>query len=363
MNFLWPWFLLLLLLIPVAIALYIWVLRRRRRFAVSYSSLSLIRAALPKRTNWRRHLPFALFLLGLTSLIVALTRPVAQVKVPLSRTTIILALDISRSMCATDVSPNRLTVAQDAALAFIDDQAAGTQIGIVAFAGFAEIVVPPTNDKEVLQEAIRNFSTSIGTAIGSATLKSIDAIAEINPAVEPSGLNLKAAESEPEPEPDGEAYQPDIIVLLTDGANTAGPQPLDAAQQAADRRVRVYTIGFGTQEPGQTVCTRQQLGSDGFGDGFGGGGFGGGSFGGGGGGFPRYLLLDEPTLRAVAELTGGSYFRAESADQLLEVFLELPTQIVLQKETLEISVLFSTLGAIFVTVAVALSLMWFGRLS
>ncbi len=363
MNFLWPWFLLLLLLIPVAIALYIWVLRRRRRFAVSYSSLSLIRAALPKRTNWRRHLPFALFLLGLTSLIVALTRPVAQVKVPLSRTTIILALDISRSMCATDVSPNRLTVAQDAALAFIDDQAAGTQIGIVAFAGFAEIVVPPTNDKEVLQEAIRNFSTSIGTAIGSATLKSIDAIAEINPAVEPSGLNLKAAESEPEPEPDGEAYQPDIIVLLTDGANTAGPQPLDAAQQAADRRVRVYTIGFGTQEPGQTVCTRQQLGSDVFGDGFGGGGFGGGSFGGGGGGFPRYLLLDEPTLRAVAELTGGSYFRAESADQLLEVFLELPTQIVLQKETLEISVLFSTLGAIFVTVAVALSLIWFGRLS
>jgi Ca-activated chloride channel family protein len=357
MNLLWPWFLLLLLLIPLAVAIYIWVLRRKRRFAVRYSSLSLIREALPKRSNWRRHLPFALFLVGLASLITALARPVAEVEVPLSRTTIILALDISRSMCSTDVSPNRLSVAQEAALAFIDDQVAGTQIGLVAFAGFAELVVPPTNDKQVLREAISSFSTSIGTAIGSATLKSIDAIAEINPAVEPSGLDLRTEEGEMELSED--AYQPDIIVLLTDGANTAGPRPLDAARQAADRGVRVYTIGFGTVEPGRTVCTRQQLGSDVFGRSFGGSGFGGGGFGGGDGGrFPRYLLLDEPTLQAVADLTGGDYFRAESADQLLEVFLNLPTRIVLQKETREISVIFSTLGAIFVAVAVALSLMW-----
>jgi len=238
-------------------------------------------------------------------------------------------------------------------VAFIDDQVDGTQIGIVAFAGFAELVVPPTNDKKVLREAISGFSTSIGTAIGSATLKSIDAIAEINPAVEPSGFNLSTEASEMELN-DEAGYQPDIIVLLTDGANTAGPRPLDAAQQAADRGVRVYTIGFGTVEPGRTICTRQQLGGDVFGGGFGGGGFGGG----GGGNFPRYLILDEPTLRAVADLTGGSYFRAESADQLLEVFLNLPTRIILQKETREISVLFSTLGAIFVTAALALSLMW-----
>jgi Ca-activated chloride channel family protein len=293
----------------------------------------------------------------LASLITALSRPVAEVEVPLSRTTIILALDISRSMCSTDVSPNRLSVAQESALAFIDDQVPGTQIGLVAFAGFAELVVPPTNDKKVLREAIGSFSTSIGTAIGSATLKSIDAIAEINPAVEPSGPDLPTEEGEM-----GlgkETFQPDIIVLLTDGANTAGPRPLDAAQQAADRGVRVYTIGFGTVDPGRTVCTRQQLGSDVFGRSFGGGGFGGGGFGGGDGGrVPRYLLLDEPTLQAVADLTGGDYYRAESADQLLEVFLNLPTRIVLQKETREISVLFSTLGAIFVTVAVALSLMW-----
>jgi Ca-activated chloride channel family protein len=353
MNLMWPWFLPLLLLIPLTVAIYIWGLRRKRRFAVRYSSLSIIREALPDRSRWRQHVPFALLLLGLVSLITALTRPVAQVEVPLSRTTIILALDISRSMCATDVSPNRLTVAQEAALAFIDDQVDGTRIGLVAFAGFAEIVVPPTHDKEALQEAIRNFSTSIGTAIGSATLKSIDAIAEINPAVDPSGLDLRT-EGDP-PEPPDEAYQPDIIVLLTDGANTRGANPRDAAQQAADRRLRVYTIGFGTLEPGAMVCTQQQLGGDVFSERFGGGGFGGG---GGGGSFRRFLLLDEPALREMADLTGGSYFRAESADQLLEVFLDLPTQFTLQKETVEISVAFAAIGALLVVIAIALSLIW-----
>jgi Ca-activated chloride channel family protein len=359
MKLLWPGFLPFLLLVPLMVAVYIWILRRKRRFAVRYSSLSLIREALPKHSRWRRHLPFALFLLGLTSLLIAVARPVAAVEVPLSRTTIILALDVSRSMCATDVFPNRLTVAQEAALAFVEDQPAGTRMGIVAFAGFAEIVVPPTNDKEVLREAITGFTTSLGTTIGSAILKSIDAIAEINPAVAPSHFDLsdlraKAGETKSEEE-GGEVYQPDIIVLLTDGANSQGPHPLDAAQQAADRRVRVYTIGFGTTEPGQMICSQQQVGSNVINGRFGGG-FGGGFS--GGGNFRRFLVIDEPTLRGVADITGGEYFRAESADQLLQVFLDLPTQIVLQNETLEISVLFSTLGAIFVAAAVTLSLVW-----
>jgi Ca-activated chloride channel family protein len=260
-------------------------------------------------------------------------------------------------MCATDVEPNRLTVAQDAALAFIDDQVDGTQIGIVAFADFAEIVVPPTTDKELLQEAIGNITTALGTAIGSATLKSIDAIAEINTAVPPSGLNLRVEETDPGLEV---GYQPDIIVLLTDGANSRGPLPIEAAQQAADRQIRVYTIGFGTSDPGQMVCTQQQLGSDVFEGGFGGGGgrFGGGGFGGGGGNIRRFLVIDEPTLQGVADLTGGAYYRAENADQLLDVFLNLPTQIVLQKEALEISVLFAALGAILATAAMGLSLWW-----
>jgi Ca-activated chloride channel family protein len=253
-------------------------------------------------------------------------------------------------MCATDVPPNRLTVAQEAALAFIEDQPAGVQIGIVAFAGFAEITVSPTRDKKVLQEAIRNFTTSLGTAVGSATLKGIDAIAETNPAVAPSSFDLRVEARESSPEE--KVYQPDIIVVLTDGANTQGPHPLDAAQQAAARHIRVYTIGFGTTEPGQMVCTLQQLESNIFGNDFGGG------FGNGGSNIRRYLVIDEPTLQAMAEITGGAYFRAENADQLLQVFLNLPTQITLQKESLEVSVLFSTLGAIFATVSVGLSLMW-----
>jgi Ca-activated chloride channel family protein len=357
-SFLWPWFLLLLLLVPLLIALYVWVLRRKRKYAVRYSSLSLIREALPKHSQWRRHVPFALFLTGVACLAAAVSRPQAEVEVPLSRTTIILALDISRSMCATDVSPNRLAVAQEAALAFIDEQADDTRIGIVAFAGFAEVVVPPTNDKEVLQEAVENFTTSLGTAIGSATLKSIDAIAEVNGAVAPSGLNLRSEDVDTPPLEDI-FYQPDIIVLLTDGANSQGPLPLDAAMQAADRNLRVYTIGFGTTNPQQMVCTPQQLGGDAFSDGFwgGGGGFPGGG-GPGGGGFRRFLVLDEPTLRGMAEITGGAYYRAENAEQLYDVFVELPNEIVLQTERLEISAIFSILGAAFAALAVTLSLIW-----
>lgn len=345
MNLLWPWFTLLLLIIPVILGIYIWILRRKRRYAVHYSSLSIIREAIPRRSRWRRHVPFLFFLLGVSCLIIAAARPVIEIEVPTSRTTIILALDISRSMCANDISPNRLTVAQDAATRFIENQVEGTQIGIVAFARLAEVIVQPTDDKEVLQEAIANLTTSFGTAIGSATLKSIDAIAEINPAVPPSGPEIYFTDQE-NPE-----YQPDIIVLLTDGANTHGQLPLDVAQQAADRQLRVYTIGFGTTRLTKMVCSREQLGSDFIRPGSI-------AFGASLSNIAQYLLLDEPTLQGVAEITGGTYYRAENADQLFEVFLNLPNQIMLQKENLEISVLFSTLGALFIFLAVMLSLLW-----
>lgn len=354
MVFTWPWLLLSLILLPLFVVGYILILRRRRRFSVRYSSLTLIKAALPKRRRWRQHVPFGLFMLALLFLMLALSRPVSEIEVPLSRTSIILALDVSRSMCATDVEPNRLTIAQEAALSFIEDQADGTQIGIVAFAGLAEIILPPTNDKEVLKDTVENLTTSLGTAIGSATLKSIDAIAEINEAVEPSGINLGS-----EQDIDGLSslfYQPDIIVLLTDGANTRGPNPLDAARQAADRQIRVYTIGFGTDNPQEMVCTREQLGGDVFAEGFSGGGFGG--FSGNFGDFRRFIVLDAETLQAVADLTGGEYYRAENADQLLDVFLELPTQIVLQKQRTEISFVFLALGAFFAIGAILVSFLW-----
>ena len=354
MTLIWPWYLALLLAIPTLIAVYIFVLRRKRRYAVRFSSLSLIREAIPQRSRWRQHLPFIFFLIATASLVAALARPAVRTEVPLSRTTIILALDVSRSMCATDVNPNRLTVAQEAMIRFIEDQVTGTQIGIVAFARLAEIIVPPTQDKEVLRMAVANLTTSLGTAIGSATLKSIDAISEINPEVPPSGTNL--GDANPEESIVGQTYQPDIIVLLTDGANTHGPLPLDVAQSAADRQVRVYTIGFGTTEFSEMICTREQLGSDVFGNDFINGFFGG--LGGGGRNFQRYLLLDEPTLRGVADITGGSYFRAENADQLYDIFLDLPAQIILQEEKLEISVLFAAIGFIFILLAVTLSLLW-----
>ena len=384
MSFTWPLAFLLLLVVPLLVGFYLLQRRRKRKTAVTYSSVALIRAAMPTRSRWRRLVPMVLFLGGLGSLGVASARPRTSSTVPLGRTTIILALDVSRSMCATDVKPNRLTVAQAAARAFVKAQPAGTRIGIVEFAGFAELVVAPTTDKKALIAAIDGFTTSRGTAIGSATLKSIEAIAAVNPDVapidgeyataDPSADSANAGSSAVDP-PTGSTsgakkrsargYVPDIIVVLTDGANTRGIEPVDAAQQAVDRRVRVYTIGFGTTNPTGMVCTAKQLGGDAFADGgaFGGGGgrrdggFGGGGFGLGGGG-RQFLVIDEPTLKAVASMTGGAYYRAEDANQLRKVFTSLPKQVELQKRSVEISALFAALGALLAGSAMVLSLLW-----
>jgi len=352
MDLLWPGFLLLLGLMPLLVAAYIWMLRRRRRFAVRYSSLALVREALSHQSRLRRHLPFALFLLGLASLVIALGRPVAIVSVPAGQVTIILAMDVSRSMCATDIAPNRLEAAQAAALSFIQRQKSSTQIGIVAFAGFAELIQPPTLDQEVLQDAVESLITARRTAIGSAILKSLDAIAEIDPNVAPSTSGA-SGEIQPTPVPQG-AYAPDIIVLLTDGVSNAGPLPVDAAQQAVDRGVRVYTIGFGTENENGSLpfCGQQFQGSDPFG----GGPFGFGGGGGGGGGFRRGI--DEATLKQVAAMTGGEYYAAESAGELHNVFESLPTYLITRHETTEISVGFAAIGALLAALAIGLSLLW-----
>lgn len=353
MTFASPLALGLLLVVPLLIIVYLLMLRRRRRFAVSFASLSLIREAMPGRSRWRRLLPFGLFLASLASLAVAAARPQAVVAVPISRTTIILALDVSRSMCATDIAPNRLTVAQDVARKFVADQPRDTRIGIVAFSGLAQLTVPPTTDRDELVAAIDGFTAGRGTAVGSAVLRSVDAIAEINPNVTRSGVDLAGT---PGAAPTGK-YEPDIVVLLTDGATTQGIDPLRAANQAADRHIRVYTIGFGTAQGGQMVCSRSQLGSDAFAGPFGGGG---GGFGADvGGQFRRPgLIRDEQTLKRVAEITGGSYHRAEDAEQLVQVFRNLPTQIAMQEQDIEISVVFAAVGAVFASFAVGLSLAW-----
>ena len=347
MDLLWPGFLFLLGIIPLMVGVYIWMLRRRRRFAVRYSSLALVRAALPEQARWRRHLPFVAFLLALTSLVIALSRPVAIVSVPAGRTTVILALDVSRSMCATDISPNRLEAAKAAALSFIQRQSATTQIGVVAFAGFAELVQPPTADQEVLEDAVVSLIVGRRTAIGSGILKSLDAIAEIDSSVAPSESDAVSG-LQPAPVPAG-AYAPAIIVLLTDGVSNVGPLPLDAAQQAVDRGVRVYTIGFGTENENQSLpnCGGGQ---------FGGGQFGGGQFGGGGGRFRRGI--DEETLKQVSAMTGGTYYSATSAGELQNVFRNLPTHLITKHETMEISVAFTAIGALLATIAILLSLIW-----
>ncbi len=253
-------------------------------------------------------------------------------------------------MCATDVRPNRLTVAQQATRAFVEDQPDEVRMGLVIFSGFAELAVPPTTDRTKLIAIIDSVTTGRGTAIGAAMLKGLDAIAEVNPAVQPVGDATTAASAPAESGLGTDDYVPDIIVLLTDGRNTRGIEPLDAVPQAVQRRVRVYTIGFGTTQPSERACTRAQLGGRAF-EGFGGGG-------GFGGGFGGFLIADKPTLMAVAKQTGGTYHAAEDADQLREVFADLPKEVATQKQPVEITWLLAALGGLLAAAAVAASMRW-----
>ncbi len=352
MDFLWQGFLVLLVVPPLLAVAYALSLRRRRPSGVRYSSLSLVRDAAPRGSFLRRHLPVALFLLGLASLVVALARPAAILSFPANETTIILTIDVSGSMCSTDIPPSRLEAAEAAAADFIKQQSATTQIGIVAFSGFAAVVQPPTTDQQALLDTLSSLTTGRRTAIGSGILAAIDAISEIDPSVAPSVIDGRPG-VEPPPVAKG-AYAPDIIVLLTDGASNAGPDPLDAAQQAADRGIRVYTIGFGTAEGGglSATCAPQFVGREpGAGQPFPGGGAGG-----GGGGFRRGI--DEATLTQVAAATGGSYHPAESAQDLESVFQGLPTTLITKHEVVELSVGFVAAGGILFGLAFLLGRAW-----
>ncbi|HEX8488561.1 MAG TPA: VWA domain-containing protein [Propionibacteriaceae bacterium] len=341
MTFSWPWALVSLLLIPILLGV-LWLLRRRRRrAAVRVTSIALVRAALPRRTRWTRLIPTLLLLLGLAVLGVGAARPQATVPVASDATTIMLAMDVSGSMCATDVEPNRITVAQKAAIAFIESQEGGAKIGLVAFAGVAGLQVPPTTDTEQLITAINNFSTARGTAIGSAILTSIDGIAAVDPSVAPTGVDDEAARRS--------GYAADVIVVLTDGANTQGVEPETAAQAAAVRGLRVFTIGFGTTTPTRMACTGQQAG--GWAGGRGGGGF-------GGNGRRSPLVIDEAGLQAVAETTGGQYYRAESADQLQEALGDLPKHVTVVQKHVDIASWFAGVGGLLVAVAIGLALWW-----
>lgn len=331
MTLAWPLALLGLLAGPLLAGARWWLRNRRRRTAVRVPSVALIRAALPAQSLWRRRLAVGLFGAGLALTGVAVARPHAAVAVPVESSAIVLALDVSGSMCTTDVDPNRLVVAQNAAKAFVEAQ--DGPVGLVAFAGFAGLLVEPTTDAEPLIEAIEGLQTSRGTAIGMAIMTSIDAIAETNPDVAPTGVEVTG-----EPQ-----VQPDVIVVLTDGANTRGVEPAEAAELAAARGLRVYTIGFGTENPAPMVCDPGQIGRGGF-EGRGG----------------RRFAIEEDVLKEVAAATGGEYYRAEDAERLTQVLLDLPRDVTLQTRQEEVTAWFVAGGALLVLGGVGLSV-WLNR--
>jgi len=373
MSFGQPLLLVLLLAVPALLAAYVWQLRRRRRQAVRYSNVALVRTAAGPVRRWRRHVPIALVLASLGLLGLASARPTVRADVPMSSSTIILALDVSGSMCATDVSPNRLAAAQAAVRQFVQNQDDETKLGLVVFSGFAQLAVAPTTDRDELMEAIDSVTTGRGTTIGAAILRAIDAIAELDPNVPPSdpvpepstdGPGLGDLQPTPGATPtpgapgggSGQEGRPDtapeIIVLLTDGANTRGVTPAQAAKQAAERGVRVYPIGFGTTNPTQMACTRDQYGGfpqprlrD---------------FSGGGRdmGGRNFLVVDEEALREVAETTGGTYFAATDADALTRVLGDRPEHVTVQQQDVDLSAAFAAFAALVLLTGLGLSIRW-----
>jgi Ca-activated chloride channel family protein len=350
MTFEWIGLLVLLAIVPVLVAIYAWSLGRHRPQAARYSSLALVRAAQPGGGRLRRHLPFALLAAAAAAVVIAIARPAVVLSVPANQTTIILTMDVSGSMCSTDIEPTRLEAAEQAAISFVTSQNSRTQIGLVAFSGFGAIIQTPTSDEQVLIDAIRSLTTARRTAIGSGILTAIDALAEIDPSIARAVVPGRAGAAPP-PVAAGE-YAPSIIVVLTDGANNAGPEPVDAARQAAERGLRVYTIGFGSVDGGaiDPVCRQQFIGNEP------GGGFGGGGGGGGGGRFPRGI--DEPTLREVADVTDAEYYPATSAAELQRVFAELPTSLIAKSEAVEVSAGFVAIGGLLAAFGLLLGRLW-----
>lgn len=336
MRFAWAPVLFAVLALPVMVAIYL-RRQRRRRPAVVYPSLDLVRAALPRRAGWKRHVPFALVLAALAVLTVAGARPQLRMNVPVASSAIILALDVSGSMCATDVDPNRLAAAQDAVRTFVRDQNDRTRIGLVVFSGSAQIAVAPSTDRGELIAALDGLTVGRGTAIGAAILKSVDAIALLNPDV--AAPATPTPDSAPGQTPD---HAPEIVVLLTDGANTRGVTPQVAAVQAAERGVRIYPVGFGTKSPKTMACTASQLSGGSYGGG--GGGFGGPGGGGGGGG--QALIADDEALKTVAKTTGGEFFSAETADQLNTVLSGVKSRLGTIRQDVDLSAGFAVIGSL-----------------
>jgi Ca-activated chloride channel homolog len=343
MSFLWPQSLWLMLALPLLPAAYFWLLRRRRKAAVRYSSLGVVRAA-AAGSNWKRHLPPALLLLACSGLLFAAARPVARVSLPWSRTTIMLAMDVSLSMRVTDVQPTRLAAAQEAAKLFLRDLPRGIEVGLVTFAGSSQVAQAATLDRTPLVEAIDGFQMQYGTAVGNAIVL---CLAELFP---DHGLDVgemtfgnkrhgRSLDDKAKPPPKQitpvapGSYDSAAIILLSDGRRTTGVDTLEAAKMAADRGVRIYVVGLGTADG--AVATAE--------------------------GLPIYMQLDEPTLREVARLTGGEYHHAGTAEKLRSVYENLGSRVQVMPRETELSALIALAAAVVALTAAALSVLWFGR--
>ena len=345
--FLWPEFLWLLLAVPLLVLAYWWLLGRKKKMALRYASLSIVREAMGKGPGFKRHIPPILFLLALVVMLMAAARPFAVVSLPSQRETIMLAMDVSGSMRATDVLPNRLVAAQNAAKAFLTDLPRNVRVGIVAFAGTASVVQSPTLNREDLVTAIDKFQMQRGTAIGNGIVVSlaelfpdagIDLAAQQTGRDKPRGTSLDAPKTNTPkkdfvPQAPG-SYTSAAIILLTDGQRTTGVDSLDAAKLSADRGVRIYTVGVGTVD-GETIGFE---------------------------GWSMRVRLDEETLKGIARTTQGEYFYAGTAQDLKKVYQTLSSRIAIEKKETEVSGLLALVAAVLAMASAGLSLLWFNRI-
>lgn len=343
MNFLWPqylWLMLAVLLLPL---LYVWLLRRRGHVALRYSNVQAAREA--SRRHWKRHLPPALLLLACAALLLATARPTAQLSLPWTRPTIMLAMDVSLSMRVTDVKPTRMAAAQDAAKTFLRDLPKNIDVGLVTFAGSAQVAQGATMDRAALTDAIDAFQMQYGTAIGNAIVLSVAelfpdhhidlATMTLGPRQSARGrheLNLQPAPKQITPVAPG-SYDSAAIILLSDGRRTTGVDTLEAAKLAAERGVRIYVVGLGTVD-GEVLAAE---------------------------GMAIYLRLDEPTLREVARMTGGEYHHAGTAEDLRSVYQNLGSRLQMQTRETELTGVLAMFAAALVAAAALLSMLWFGR--
>jgi Ca-activated chloride channel family protein len=330
MSFIWPVMLLFLALIPLFVFLYILLQQRRRRLAQSYSQLGLTQGGTERRLGVRRHIPPALFLVALAILILALARPRTVVSLPRQEGTVILAFDVSGSMAADDMKPDRLEAAKAAALEFIERQPSSVQIGVVAFSGSGFAVQTPTNDQEAILDTINRLKPELGTSLAQGIFTSLDVITPDAEQAEPLGSDPTPT---PTPVPEG-TYTSASIVLLTDGENTAPPDPFEAAQAAADRGVRIYTIGIGSAA-GTILHVN---------------------------GFTVHTQLDEATLQQISQITGGAYYNAEDEEDLRKIYADLAPQLVVKSEKMEITSILAGVSILILLVGGAFSLLWFSRL-